>query len=468
MAKRSPKKEAVPAGLPSGAAEINSRARPTLSWLKQDWIWAAVLFMAVVLAYLPVCWAGYIWDDDAVVTGNPVITGPNGLIDIWTTKAADICPLTLTTFWLEYKLWGAAALPYHLVNVILHAFNALLLWRVLRKLQIPGAWLGAALWALHPVEVESVAWATELKNTQSGLFFLLSIFFYLDLLKLRARAVPKRWDGNYVLTLVFAAMAMASKSSTVVLPLVLGLCAWWKEGRLIWRHLIKLIPVLLMAVIAGLASIYTQRLQQMASAADLDRSWPERIITAGDAIWFYLGKLVCPYPLMSIYPRWQVDANQWTSYLPLLAVLIVSVVLWLNRQSWARPWFFVSAYFLVALLPILGLVKNNFSHYSFVADHFQYLASMGPLALIGAGITHYVEFIVPGSVGWRWIPGAALLLIFGLLSWQRAKTFENDETLWSENVIWNQGSASVQYNLAVALAQKGRLLDEGLSIIKSP
>ena len=102
-----------------------------------------------------------------------------GWKNIWTTKAADISPLTFTTFWVEHALWGLAPLPYHLVNVLLHGACAVLLWRVLRSLRVPGAWLGAALWALHPVEVESVAWITEMKNTQSGLFFLLSILFFV-------------------------------------------------------------------------------------------------------------------------------------------------------------------------------------------------------------------------------------------------------------------------------------------------
>ena len=142
-----------------------------------------ILVLAVILIYQPVWYAGYIWDDDAYVTANPCIVGPLGLKEIWTTSAADICPLTLTTFWVEHALWGLAPLPYHLVNVFMHGACAVLLWRVLRSLQVPGAWLGAALWALHPVQVESVAWITEMKNTQSGLFYLLSILFFVRWLK---------------------------------------------------------------------------------------------------------------------------------------------------------------------------------------------------------------------------------------------------------------------------------------------
>ena len=185
---------------------------------------------------MPVWWAGYIWDDDVVVVTNPVIVGPLGLKEIWTTGAADICPLTLTTFWLEHKLWGLDPLPYHLVNVFMHGACALVLWRVLRALLIPGAWLGAALWALHPLQVESVAWITEMKNTQSGLFFLLAIFYFVKTLRDSAKG-----NGPYALTLLFSALAMASKSSTVILPIVLCLCAWWVEGRWHWRHIAKVV-----------------------------------------------------------------------------------------------------------------------------------------------------------------------------------------------------------------------------------
>ena len=171
-----------------------------------------------------------------ILTANPCIVGPLGLKEIWTTSAADICPLVLTTFWVEHALWGLAPLPYHLVNVLMHGACAVLLWRVLRSLRVQGAWLGAALWALHPVEVESVAWITEMKNTESGLFFLLSILFFVRWL--RAKDLDGRTGGgwNYALTLLFAALAMASKSSTVILPVVLCLCAWWMEGRWHWRN----------------------------------------------------------------------------------------------------------------------------------------------------------------------------------------------------------------------------------------
>ena len=201
------------------------------AWFRRDWFWGLLLILLVLLAYTPVWNAGFVWDDGVMLTANPCIVGPLGLKEIWTTSAADICPLVITTFWVEHALWGLAPLPYHLANIVMHGACAVALWRVLRSLRVPGAWLGAALWALHPVQVESVAWITEMKNTESCLFFLLSIFFFVKWLNARDLNGRNRGAWYYALSLLFAALAMAGKSSTVILPVVLCLCAWWIEGR---------------------------------------------------------------------------------------------------------------------------------------------------------------------------------------------------------------------------------------------
>jgi len=455
MAKRSKKKKARSSVIPAKAAGASTGALRLPSWLGHDWVWGLILAGAVILAYLPVWHAGIIWDDAAVVTANPVIVGPLGLKEIWTTSAADICPLTLTTFWVEHLLWGLAPVPYHLVNVFMHAACAVVLWQVLRSLRVPGAWLGAALWALHPVEVESVAWISEMKNTQSGLFFLLSILFFVRWLK--ARDLDRRAGGgwNYALTLLFAALAMASKSSAVILPVVLCLCAWWMESRWDWRNLARVAPIFFISVVAGIVSIWTQQIHG-ANDPLWTRTWPERLVTAGDAVWFYLGKLLWPHPLILIYPRWQIDAGQLISYLPLCAVIVALFILWLKRDSWFRPGFLVFAYFLTALLPVLGLVDMSYSHYSFVADHFQYLASMGPLALAGAGLSRLADFVTPGKYGLRSSLCAGLLLALGVLSWQRVWAFESEKTLWSDTLAKNPNCSIAHSGLGAFLLEGGK------------
>lgn len=425
---------------------------------QRDWLLGAILFLAVLLTYLPVWYAGFIWDDDSVVTGNPVIVGPLGLIDIWTTRAADICPLVLTTFWAEHALWGLHPLPYHLVNLALHGACAILLWRVLLALRVPGAWLGAALWALHPVQVETVAWITEMKNTQSGLFYLLAILAFVHGLRASTDGNRKGVLWFYAAMLLCAAAAMASKSSTIVLPIVLGLCAWWIECRWRWRNLATLTPLAVMAVFPAALTLWTQKLR-MQGPEDLlwARSFPERLATAGDAIWFYLAKLIWPHPLIFIYPRWQIDAGSWISYVPLAAALIVLTVLWLGRATWARPWFFAYAYFVAALLPVLGLVDGYFWRYSLVGDHFQYLADMGPLALIGAGLTTLAETTFPGKAMLHSRLAAGLLLVLGALSWQRVWVYQDLETLWTDTLAHNPASWMAHNNLGDVYLQAGKL-----------
>jgi len=428
------------------------------SWFSREWFWGLILISAVILTYQPVWHAGFIWDDDAHITGNPCIVGPLGLKEIWTTSYAIICPLTLTTFWVEHALWGLAPLPYHLVNVLLQGACAILLWRVLRGLRVPGAWLGAALWALHPLQVESVAWISEMKNTQSCLFYLLTILFFVKWLRARDRDGRDRAGWNYGLTLIFAALAMASKFSTVVLPVVLGLCAWWVEGRWQWRNWVRLVPIFAMSVVASAATLWP-RTSELATIADPQwaRSWPERVATAGDVIWFYLGKLLWPHPLITIYPRWEIDAGQWISYLPLGAVVIVLFILWRERESWARPYFFGLAYFLVVLFPFLGLIDQSFWRYSFVEDHLQYLAGMGPLALAGAGLARLADFVIPGK---SWLPstlGAAVLLILGMLSWQRAWAYESEETLWTDTLAKNPNCWAGNNSLGLVFFHQGQM-----------
>jgi tetratricopeptide (TPR) repeat protein len=426
-------------------------------------VWLMVVFFVglMLLVYWPAMRGGYIWDDDEHLTKNPCIVGPLGFKDIWTSRAARICPLVQTTFWVEHKVWGLNPLPYHLVNVLIHAAAAMVLWRVLRRLKVPGAWLGAALWALHPVQVESVAWITELKNIQSALFFLLAILFFA-----RSVTAEQGPDGGrgwrfYALALVAGLLAMASKSSTVILPLVLGLCAWWLERRWRWGNVLKLAPFFLMAAAASALSIWTQRLEG-AAGPEWERSWSERFIVAGKVVWFYLGKLAWPRELTFIYPRWEVDAMRLVSYLPTLAVVLVLGVLWWKRGSWGRQGFFALGYFLAALLPVLGLVNHYFLLFSFVGDHFQYLASLGAMALAGAWVARLLT-----RLGlWERARGQALcgvpLLALAVLSWRQCGVYHDNETLWRDTLAKNPACWMARCNLGVTLSDKGEI-DEAVS-----
>ena len=441
----------------------SARTQEPLSWVRRDWLLGLMLILFVLLAYTPVWKAGFVWDDEPILTANPCIVGPLGLKEIWTTSGADICPLTLSTFWVEHALWGLNPLPYHLVNVLMQGFSAVLLWRVLRSLRVQGAWLGAALWGLHPVVVESVAWITEMKNTESGLFFLLSIFFFVRSLRTKDLGGQARVGWSYALSLLLAALAMATKSSTVILPVVLCLCAWWIESRWHWRTLARTVSIFPMAIAASTLSIWTQGLQlATVTHPQWARTWPERLATAGDAVWFYLGKLLWPHPLSTNYPRWQIDAGQWVSYLPLLALIVMLSILWLRRRSagaGSRACFFAFAYFIVALLPILGLIDTYIFQYSLVFDHFQYLASIGPLALTGTALVRLSDFMLPKRPWLQSTLCAGLLLIVGMASWQRTWAYESEGVLWTDTLAENPASWMAHNNLGNALLQKGRVDD---------
>jgi protein O-mannosyl-transferase len=510
------------------------------SFARRDWLWALFLIAFVFIAYARVFNAGFIWDDESHLTRNPCIVGPLGLKEVWTTARAVYYPLVLTTFWALHKVVGLTPWPYHLLNVLLHAGSAILLWQVLRRLTIRGAWLGAALWALHPVMVQSVAWVTELKNTQSCLFYLLSIFFFLKwescsrrpagdgrashreaatgdapiqeetLSKVAyRRTVPTRRDSMlFGLSLFFFIVATLSKPSVVMLPVVLGLCVSWRTGRIDWRDIVALAPFVFVSALASVWTVLEQKFHAGATGAEWAQTWPERLIIAGRAIWFYLAKLIWPHPLIFIYPRWDINSSQLTAYLPLIAALIGLLVLGLIRTKWSRAVFFSAAYYVVSLFPVLGFFSVYFFRYSFVSDHFQYLASMGPLALAGVAIVTAVghltrslplsrpdgppvhvagvpaapfdklrrllradsdapqfshniavvrskSFLLPATSG-------IFLLLLIFLTWRQTASYHDLVTLYTSTLTKNPGCWMAHYNLAIALKDQGKT-DEAIT-----
>ncbi len=414
------------------------------------------LVAAVFAAYAPTWQAGFIWDDDLHVTANPAIIGPPGLKEIWTTPAANYFPLTMTTFWILHALFGLNPLPYHLVNVLCHALSALLLWAVLRQFRIPGAGFGAAAWALHPVQVESVAWISELKNTQSAVFFLLAVWYYARRLAAeygpagRPRT-PAYRSLNYAAALLCAVLAVLSKSSTVMLPVVLILCAWGLRRPRPAGLLGELLPFFALSLAISGWTIWEQKYSAGAAGAEWSHSLAQRAAIAVRVPWFYLGKLLWPAPLIFIYPRWATDAGSVAILLFGLASLGAGGWLYVRAESagWARAAFWGLATFLALLFPVLGFFDVYFFRFSFVGDHFQYLASMAALALGGAVLAR-----LPGTT--RLILGAAALLGGAGMTWRQAHVYRSDLTLFTDTVAKNPAAWMAQSNLSAALADAGR------------
>jgi tetratricopeptide (TPR) repeat protein len=414
----------------------------------------AIVFAAVLAAYQPVWHAGFIWNDDLQVTANPCVVGPLGFADIWTGAAASHSPLTTTTFWILNALWGLSPLPYHLADVLLHAASAVLLWLVLRRLRVPGAWFGALLWALHPVQVNSAAWISEIGNAQSAVFYLLSIWCFLGWLEARTASGQRRQVVCCLAAVLCAALAVLSSPSTVMLPVVLGLCWWWTSGEWRWRNLLWLAPFLAVSIAAGGWTISEQQFHAGSAGPDWNHTAPEQLIAAGNAVWFYLGKLIWPSPLIFVYPRWEPVASQLTAYLPALAAVAAWLGLWWYRSR-LRPVFFAATYFGISLVPALGFFGTDFQRYSFVGDHFQYLASMGILALVGAGLATALGRLRIGGAMLQPALGAEFLLGLGALTWLQAHTYANDGILWRTTIEENPGCWIAHTNLGAWLVKEG-------------
>jgi hypothetical protein len=358
-----------------------------------DWssktIRALALVVMTLVAYAPALRDGFVWDDDQHVTENPTLTSLAGLQRIWLDPTAlpQYYPMVHTTFWVERHLWGLRPFGYHLVNVLLHLANAFLLWYLLEHLAVRGAWLAAAIFALHPVHVESVAWITERKNVLSGLFYLLAGACFLRFLGLLG-GVTRRWSW-YVAGFVLFLCALLSKTVTATLPLALFLVLWWKRDRVRGRDVAPLVPPLAVGVAFGLVTLWIER-HHVGAQGDLFTLSPlSRWLLAGRALWFYASKIVWPSRLSFFYPRWPVDPAVGWQYLFPLAAASVVVSLWVARRRIGKAPSAAVAFFAVTLFPALGFFDVYPMRFSWVADHFVYLASAGLIALVAA------------AVGWR-------------------------------------------------------------------
>lgn len=409
----------------------------------------ALLVVATFLAYRPAWHGTQLWDDAAHLT-RPELRPLDGLRRIWLEPGAtqQYYPLTHTAFWIQYRLWGDETLGYHLVNVALHLATALLLFALLRRLQVPGALLAAAVFALHPVHVESVAWITELKNTLSGALFFAAALAYL-------RFDEGRRRGAYALALALFVLGLLAKTVVALLPAALLVVLWWRRGRLeLRRDVLPLAPFFALGLVAGLATAWVERRYVIGGlAVHFGLGARERVLLAGRAVWFYLGKLVWPAELVFLYPRWEISRGAWWAYLFPAGVVLLVIAAWALRRRWRGP-LAALLYFLAALLPALGFVDVYPFRFSFVADHFQYLASAGVVAFACALATTWRERR-GGALG-RAVPAAALLVLgaLGFLTFRQSRFYAGGETLWRATLERNPGCWLALNNLGVLALER--------------
>ncbi len=411
---------------PSVAQEPTLGASTRPRWMEA--LFAGAIVVITLLAYLPVLVdGGFIWDDDDYVTENQYLRDTDGLAQIWVPrKTHQYYPVVFTTFWIEYQLWELNPTGYHLINVLIHIANALLVWRLALFVRIPGALALGLVFALHPVHVESVAWITERKNVLSGLFYLLALGAYL---KFALPASTRRWAW-YTLAMVLFVGALLSKSVTASLPVAIVIIMLFQRRKMSAGILASLAPMLVLGFIAGWHTGILEREVVGATGPEFDFSFADRIAIAGNALVFYPWKLLAPHPIMFNYPRLDLDASFLSLYWPVAVIAVVGVAaLMLFRRGHRSPALGL-AFYAATILPALGLVNIYPMRYSFVADHFQYLASLGVLALV-------ISIIAAVLKSARQQAAVAALVGLGLFvfTWQQAAVYRSRPTPDSDPTI---------------------------------
>jgi protein O-mannosyl-transferase len=443
---------------------MREMARRIFSSRGRALIFAVVLTALTIFAYRPAWHGGFLWDDDDYIIKNELLTASDGWQRIWFSldSPSQYFPLTYSTFRIEHALWGLNTTGYHWINLLLHVGNALLIWAVLARLKVPGSWLAAAIFALHPVQVESVAWITERKNVLMGFFFLLTLVAWIAFVDERTR---RRWLV-YCLALVCYVLALSAKATACTLPAALFLILWLQKRSITMRRLIQIVPFVVLGIGMGLLTIWWERYHQGTNRGLFTFLGPtERILVASRAVWFYLSKIFWPSNLTFIYPKWNISPTNFIDYIWLLAGLAACVAIYFSRRYFGRSVEVAAAFFVATLTPVLGFIMLFTFRYTFVADHYQYLACIGPIALASAGIVNLSDkFAQYRAV----IVSVALLVVAGLgmLTWRQAATYTDIETLWRTTLARNPGCWMAHTNLGLVLLQEGKL-DDGIAHYRS-
>ncbi|HVY41192.1 MAG TPA: tetratricopeptide repeat protein [Polyangia bacterium] len=420
--------------------------------------WLALpLLVGTMVAYWPALHAGIVWDDRSFIMDNALIHRADGLWRFWfTTRPVDYYPVTSTLWWLEWRLWGDSPLGYHAVNVLVHAADVLLIWRLLVRLAAPGAWLAAALFAVHPVNVESVAWIAEGKNVLAMFFYLISLSCFV---RSPAFGDDSSW-GWYGLSVGSFLLALLSKTVVAPMPFVLLILLWWKRGRLTRADALAVAPFFVLAAGIGAVAFWFQAHRAIGAEVVRPDGFPARLAGAGWAIWFYLDKALLPLGLRSIYPRWRIDPRDWWAYLPALVAAGVVAACWRRRGTWGTGPLVAFAYFIVMLSPVLGFMDIAFMKLSLVADHWQYFAMLGPVALAAAALA------TTGARGGPYAALAALaglvLVAMGISTWRLGERYRDAGTFWSAVLADDRDAWGAHNNLGAFLLEHGRP-DEALA-----
>jgi tetratricopeptide (TPR) repeat protein len=466
MAKRSKKKKKpseVSQVRVAEVKEILSRKGPGVPW--PPIIQALIIVAAVLWIYGPVLHGDWLWDDGKLVANNELVHDPSGLWKIWFQPGSlfDYQPLKVSVVWLQWQLWGDNLLGYHLTNVFLHTLSALLVWRLFSKFGLPLAWLGGLIFAIHPVQVESVAWISELKNTLSLPPFLLAMCAWIDF-----EEHGKKSD--YFLALGLFLAAMLCKPAMVMFPVVILLYAWWKRGRIRWNDVKAGTPFFVVSLVLGLITIWFLHHIALGNESIQMGGFFSRLACAGLSLSFYFSKCFLPVGLLPVYPRWVVDPPTPTQFLPGPILLAAISWLWTKRKNWGRHALLGLGFFLINLAPFLGFNEGAYMDFTWVMDHILYIPMLGLTGLVVAALGQVKEHL---SAPLRLCGAGLVTVVLALLAFKShtyAKIFINSVTLWTYDLKYNPESYQTHGHLGLDLLQKGRLpeamaqLDQALRI----
>ena len=457
------KPTATAASTPESAAAVKA-AIANRKW--RNILAIGSLLLLTLAVYYPLRRGVFLWDDAAWLTNNPLIHHWRGFEIFWFSVKAmgetQYYPMTLSLLSIEYHIWGLQTLPYHLVNVLFQAVDAILLWLILRRLELRSAWLVAALFAIHPVQVETVAWVAEIKNLLSSFFYFLALLSFLKFVGIgptgeatgRAASSDKPYSNHqlYVVSTILFLFGLLSKTAVCTLPVAVLVILWWKDR---WRDreiILRLIPWFVIAFIIGMVTIHVEHTSVGTHGAAWRFTIGQRILIAGHAFWFYIIKLLWPHPLLMIYPRWHLGNS--IGYIWAIAAVALFAFLWFMRDRIGRGPMAAMLFYLITIGPVLGFITFYTQLYSFVADHYQYLACIGPLVLAG----ELIYWAADKAGQWKHVVTMAvatmLLVVLGWISFNQSKLYDLDYTLWHYVYEHNRNSFMVKALYGATLLER--------------
>lgn len=415
----------------------------------------AILAITAAVFY-PLQDADFIWDDHDHFVSDVLQTEPDALQRIWFSPNKTVWnywPVSRSSFWLERQLWGVNAAYSHYLNIVLHTLSAVLLFCILTYIRMPGAWLAALIFAIHPLTVESVSWIAERKNVLSMFFFMLSIgcYFIFD----DRRRSPFLFYG---LSILFYILALLSKSSVIVLPLVIAAIQFVRGRPWNREFILSLLAFIFLSCLSALVSIYFEEHYIGTHPHYFDRTFLDKVLVASTIPFFYLKQFIFPSELMFIYPRWQLDPAKIYSYLPLISLLLSAVIMVIYRKKpWCKVLIATTLVYLACLFPVMSFFKVYGMRFSYVADHWAYV-SLLPLCTITALGMHK---LLSGNRKIYVVVSCSMIALLSFVSWNHTKVYLDPFSLWQDTVSKNPSAAIAHNHLASMYAKSGDIQKAG-------